>query len=224
MFYLPEFAFLHASALVMALVLALFAWKRPRVGRLLYLLLFVWAAAVNWTTALTTPSVYLEYGPLALLDLYREIIHGIFARFAAAFVGAIATCQGLIALGFVFGGLGARPSGARYATNGETGVGAMAVHRMEASRAWGMAKSAPTPGSERPSRAESSISIGVRYARWLGLDRADGEARPSAWRRSLPATLPAAALILPPSSWTCVTGNATSCRPVPRKPPAPTIR
>jgi hypothetical protein len=108
MFYMPEFAFLHASALVLALVLALFAWRRPRVGRLLYVLLFVWASAVNWTTALTTPSVYLEYGPLALLDLYREIIYGLFAPAVIAFVGAIATCQGLIALGLVFGGTGAR--------------------------------------------------------------------------------------------------------------------
>jgi hypothetical protein len=110
MFWSSQYTTLHLSALVVALVLVLTAYVWPRLSRLGYVLLFVWAAWINWRTAWTTPDVYLEYGDLAVSGLYVEFIRGIFASHILLFVGAIATCQALIAAGLLLGDGPARVS------------------------------------------------------------------------------------------------------------------
>jgi hypothetical protein len=108
MFYRAEFALPHLVSLVLSSLLLLAALQTPRFARHLFELLFAWACVVNWTTVMATPRVYLEYAPLALLHVYREIILGPFARHIHAAVGVIATCQGLIVLGLLLGDIWAR--------------------------------------------------------------------------------------------------------------------
>jgi hypothetical protein len=107
MFYRSEFAVLHLGALGLSLLLLISAWRRPRVGRLLYVALFAWACAVNWYTVLERPLVYLDYAP-AVLESYSYFIRSWFADHVTLLVGAIATSQGLIALSLVVGGTWAR--------------------------------------------------------------------------------------------------------------------
>lgn len=89
---------------VVALVLLYCASQWPRVGRLLFLLLFAWASWTNWNTALDTPEVYLDYANLTFLDLYRETIQGWFSEHILLAVGIIATCQALIAVSMALKG------------------------------------------------------------------------------------------------------------------------
>lgn len=79
------------------------AWKRPKLARLLYALLFGWACWINYTTSHTSPQVYLAYADQAL-PLYAHFIRGWFSRHITVFVSAIAAGQGLIALGLWFRG------------------------------------------------------------------------------------------------------------------------
>lgn len=103
MFWSSHYATPHLSALLVSLVLALTAYMWPRLSRMGYMVLFGWAAWVNWRTALYTPTAYLDYGDLAVSGLYVEFIRGIFATHVLLFVGAIATCQAMIAAGLLLG-------------------------------------------------------------------------------------------------------------------------
>lgn len=87
-----------------ALVLLFLSWKRPRLARLLFVLLFAWACWINWTTASQSPQRYMDYADLAFLDVYREAIQGWFSGHIQTVIGIIATCQGLVALGLLFRG------------------------------------------------------------------------------------------------------------------------
>lgn len=89
---------------VVALILVYCAGQWPRVCRLLFLLLFAWASWTNWSTAVHTPEVYLDYANLTFLDLYRETIHGWFSEHILLAVGFIATSQALIAVSMALKG------------------------------------------------------------------------------------------------------------------------
>ena len=78
------------GSIAAALLLLVVSLAVPTAGRLLFIALFAWAAQVNLRTALATPEVYLDYAPLASLDLYRQVIAGVFARHITAFVTAVA--------------------------------------------------------------------------------------------------------------------------------------
>ncbi|HEX7670072.1 MAG TPA: hypothetical protein VF395_10835 [Polyangiaceae bacterium] len=103
MFYNAAFIAPHVASLAASLLLLLAAFRRPSMARALFALLFGGACVVNWITVLRTPNAYLEYAPLATSSVYRQIILGPFADHIRLFVGAIATSQGLIALGVVLG-------------------------------------------------------------------------------------------------------------------------
>jgi hypothetical protein len=90
---------------VVALVLLYCASTWPRIGRLLFVLLFAWASWTNWGTALSTPEAYLDYANLTFLDLYRQTIHGWFSEHIVLAVGIIATCQALIAVSMLLKGV-----------------------------------------------------------------------------------------------------------------------
>lgn len=95
-------AYLISNAVAVLMLWA--AWKRPRLARLMFLLLFGWASWVNWTTALQNPRFYIEYADLSFLDLYEDFIRGWFSHHITGMVGFIATCQALIALSMPFRG------------------------------------------------------------------------------------------------------------------------
>ncbi len=90
---------------IVALILLLCAWKWPRVGRLLFFLLFAWAAWVNWALAVQTPQAYLDYADLTFSGWYKQFILGWFKDHTLLAVGFIATSQGLIALSLLQKGL-----------------------------------------------------------------------------------------------------------------------
>jgi len=102
------FAAVHVAALLVSLAMLLSAWRWPRLARIEYVALFAWACWMNWTTVTRSPSVYFDYGGLAVVPAYRTFIEGPFRHQVVAVVGTIATLQGLIALGLVIGGAWAR--------------------------------------------------------------------------------------------------------------------
>jgi hypothetical protein len=104
MWYAAQYLAMQITAIVIGGLMLLAAWRRPLLGRFLYLALFTWACFMNFWTATMRPAVYLDYGPLAVLGVYREFIAGFFAQHAAALVMTVAGCQGLIAFGLAIGG------------------------------------------------------------------------------------------------------------------------
>lgn len=95
---------LYLLANVIALLLLVAAFKKPRWGRWGFVLLFAWAAITNASTSVRDPNVYLEYADLTFLPIYRSVILGAFSEHIAFYVGAIAFCQALIAFGLLVGG------------------------------------------------------------------------------------------------------------------------
>lgn len=108
MFYLPEYALPHAISLTASVLMLLAAWRRPVLGRALYVALFAWAAPTNLHAVSTDPAQYLDFANLAVLDAYADIIRGPFAQHVTLYVTLIATCQALIAAGLFTGGMLAR--------------------------------------------------------------------------------------------------------------------
>lgn len=100
----PPYLQLYIMANVLATVLLVAAMKRPTWARWGFVLLFAWAAGVNATTSMRAPAVYLEYADLTFLPVYRSVILGAFSAHIAFYVGSIAFCQALIAMGLLVGG------------------------------------------------------------------------------------------------------------------------
>ncbi len=94
----PTYLVLYIISNIAALVMWVAAWKSPRLGRLLFFLLFAWASWTNWNAAIYTPNIYIEYADLSFLNMYRQFIRGWFSEHTQAAVGFIATCQALIAI------------------------------------------------------------------------------------------------------------------------------
>jgi hypothetical protein len=86
-----------ASTLV-GLLMCFACWRWKNIGRLLFVVLFVWAGQINLRTALSNPTDYLNYARLAPVAAYRDFILGPFARHIAWFVVPVALGQLAIAL------------------------------------------------------------------------------------------------------------------------------
>lgn len=82
---------------VVAAAILVVAWRWRNVGRLLFVLLFLWAAQINLRTAIMTPTAYLDYAQWAIAP-YRTFILGAFSRHITAFVAVIAVGQFVIAV------------------------------------------------------------------------------------------------------------------------------
>lgn len=95
----------HAISNIVALAMLWVAWTRPAWGRLLFSLLFAWAAWTNTTTVLHTPDDYIGYAQYALIGWYEQFIYGFFAAHTQLIVLSIAAGQALIALGMWMKGL-----------------------------------------------------------------------------------------------------------------------
>ena len=89
---------------IAAVIFFLVTLYRPRIARILFLLLFAWACWMNWTTSQNDPNKYLEYAELTFSNLYREFIYGWFSSHIPFAVGIVATCQGLIAISMLLKG------------------------------------------------------------------------------------------------------------------------
>lgn len=74
-----------------------------RLARLLFSILFLYAAFINLQLGLKNPDVYLEYGEMAL-PFYRDFIQGWFSKYNHIMVPAIAFGQFLIGIGMLLQG------------------------------------------------------------------------------------------------------------------------
>lgn len=108
MVFRVEYLLPHLGSVIASLVLALLAWKRPRVARGMFVVIFAAAAVYSMRTAIVSPDVYLTYAQLTDSAAYRRIILGPFAARATFFVAAIAASQGAIAIGLCLRGVAAR--------------------------------------------------------------------------------------------------------------------
>lgn len=93
----------YAASNVVGLLLLWSAYKNTKVARFLFMLLFIWASWINFTTARVNPEIYLEYGKQSI-DIYSRFINGWFASHISLFITGIAFGQGLIALGMLLNG------------------------------------------------------------------------------------------------------------------------
>lgn len=84
----------------------LFIWaaiKKPKLARLMFLILFGWASYINYTTAQAAPDTYLNYSEAAI-GFYRNFIQGWFKENITVMVSLISLGQGLIAVGMLLKG------------------------------------------------------------------------------------------------------------------------
>ena len=95
---LSEYLIPYLTSNAIAVAILVLACTRPRLARILLVAIFVWAAVTNSRIALSNPTVYVEYGDLALLSWYRDFIHGWFSRHIELFVLPIAAGQLAVAI------------------------------------------------------------------------------------------------------------------------------
>ena len=98
--HLKEYLLPYAISNIAAILILLASCKSIRLGRLLFVLLFGWAAWMNSTTALHNPEKYLEYAEMSI-PLYRHIILGWFSQHITGIIVCIAICQLMIAVGML---------------------------------------------------------------------------------------------------------------------------
>ena len=102
-FNMSPIAIAYAITAGVSIAMLLAAWRRPRVGRLLFAVMFFAAGLFNGVTALRTPQVYVHGFGRYAVGPYRSFIEGPFAVAPGVFVLAIAAGQLLVALGITFG-------------------------------------------------------------------------------------------------------------------------
>ena len=93
----PEYVVPYIGSNVFSILLSVVAALWPQVSRWVFVVMFAGAGIFNAFVAIRQPSVYVEaYGPLAVLELYRSFIYGLFNRYTTAIVLAIAAGQLLV--------------------------------------------------------------------------------------------------------------------------------
>ncbi len=101
---LQEYIVPYTISQVAALLILLASWKLPRLGRLLFALLFGWASWMNSTIALNTPEAYLEYAGMAI-PLYSKFITGWFSEHITPLILLVASGQLMISIGMLLKGV-----------------------------------------------------------------------------------------------------------------------
>ena len=89
---------------IIAILLLVVAIRRPKLARLLFVLLFAWASWINYTTVHNAPEEYLNYALLTPFDFMRDFINGWFKENITSLVTLISFGQGLIAIGLLLKG------------------------------------------------------------------------------------------------------------------------
>ena len=89
---------------IIAILILVAAFKKPKLARLLFVLLFGWACWINYTTARLDPYDYLNYAAFTPVGFYHDFITGWFEEHITSMVTLIAVGQGLIALGMLLKG------------------------------------------------------------------------------------------------------------------------
>ena len=84
-------AFILTNVIAIAVAITAMLW--PTVARVLLSTIFIGAFAFNLFTAITYPSLYLEFGEMTPNEFYRSIILGPFSSHVAVYVSIIAIVQ-----------------------------------------------------------------------------------------------------------------------------------
>jgi hypothetical protein len=100
----PEYVWALVVSNIIALIILYFAWKGPRIARVLLFLVFAWAAYTNWNMAMHSPQEYVNFADLAFLGFYKNFIRGWFSQHGAWLIAGIAIGQLLIALSMLWKG------------------------------------------------------------------------------------------------------------------------
>ncbi len=108
---LKEFIIPWSISNVIAILLLVIAYKRTKLARLLFALLFSWACWLNFTTANNNPDDYLNYAAITPFSLYADFINGWFKEHITIMVSLISIGQGLIAIGMILKGWFVRLAG-----------------------------------------------------------------------------------------------------------------
>jgi len=98
--YLPQWIGSNSIAILFLVA----AFLKPKLARLLFVLLFTWACWINYSTAHNNPTDYLNYASLSPFDFMRNFINGWFREHVTLMVTFISVGQGLIALGMLLKG------------------------------------------------------------------------------------------------------------------------
>jgi len=78
--------------------------RKPRLARLLFVMLFFWASWLNYTTSHNNPNDYLNYSSLTPFTLYKNFINGWFKEHIMLMVTYISFGQAFIAIGMILKG------------------------------------------------------------------------------------------------------------------------
>jgi len=94
--YLVPYLISQAASLIILIA----AWKRTRLARWLFSVLFLWASATNMYMGLTDPDSYLNNAQFAI-PLYQDFINGWFSHYNHMIMPLIAVGQFFIAIGML---------------------------------------------------------------------------------------------------------------------------
>ncbi len=97
---LDEFLIPYIISQVASIIIFLVAWKKTKWARVLFALLFFWAAGTNMYLGINRPDTYQEYADLAI-PVYRDFINGWFSHYNYIVIPLIAVGQFFIALGML---------------------------------------------------------------------------------------------------------------------------
>jgi len=100
---LDEFLIPYIISQVASIIILTVAWNKTKWARVLFALLFFWAAGTNMYIGITKPDTYQLYADLAI-PAYRDFINGWFSHYNHIVIPLIAVGQFLIASGMLLRG------------------------------------------------------------------------------------------------------------------------
>jgi hypothetical protein len=89
---------------IAAIIFLIAAIWKPKLARLLFVLLFGWACWMNYTTSHNNPQDYLNYAALTPFAFLRDFINGWFKENITIIITLISFGQAFIALGILLKG------------------------------------------------------------------------------------------------------------------------
>lgn len=101
---LDEYIIPYIISQVAGIIILFVAWKKTKWARVLFAVLFSWAAGMNMYIGIANPDIYLEYAEMAI-PLYRDFINGWFSHYNYIIIPLIAVGQGFIAVGMLWKGI-----------------------------------------------------------------------------------------------------------------------
>jgi len=75
-----------------AIILIFICYKRPKIGKIVWGIIFILAGIFNMYTGISNPQAYIEYGQSAV-GLYQKFIYGLFSSYTSLIVSLIASGQ-----------------------------------------------------------------------------------------------------------------------------------